>query len=270
MRLSRIAVALVALAVSLPGVAVAGDREMAQQIANELRDSGALVDYNIGVKYQDGAAWLSGRVRSDEQLTAAIEIVERIEGIEHVINDVEVVAAETPAPTKKTASRKAKSSIARQTSAEEDMPLPLERKTSAKKPRVGRTTSYHADDAPVAAAPGSFQPADAREVPDAYYGGGSTGAPMPASMPGPAGGVAPVNYDQPNLPNYAWPSYAAHPNYAAVTYPKQYSASAWPYIGPFYPYPQVPLGWRKVTLEWDDGWWFLDFDDVNQQHARRW
>ena len=33
------------------------------------------------------------------------------------------------------------------------------------------------------------------------------------------------------------------------------------YIGPFYPYPQVPLGWRKVTLEWDDGWWFLDFKD---------
>jgi hypothetical protein len=44
-----------------------------------------------------------------------------------------------------------------------------------------------------------------------------------------------------------------------VTYPKQYSPTAWPYIGPFYPYPQVPLGWRKVTLEWDDGWWMLDF-----------
>lgn len=26
-------------------------------------------------------------------------------------------------------------------------------------------------------------------------------------------------------------------------------------------YPQVPLGWRKVTLEWDDGWWMLDFSD---------
>ena len=50
------------------------------------------------------------------------------------------------------------------------------------------------------------------------------------------------------MPGYAWPSYAAYPNYAAVTYPKQYSPTAWPYIGPFYPYPQVPLGWRKVTL----------------------
>ena len=67
------------------------------------------------------------------------------------------------------------------------------------------------------------------------------------------------NYENPQMPNYAWPSYASYPNYAALTYPKQYSPTAWPYIGPFYPYPQVPLGWRKVTLEWDDGWWFLDF-----------
>ena len=84
-------------------------------------------------------------------------------------------------------------------------------------------------------------------------------APIPASLAAYAGGPAAVRYDHPNMPGYAWPSYAAHPNYAAVTYPKQYSATAWPYIGPFYPYPQVPLGWRKVTLEWDDGWWFLDF-----------
>lgn len=71
----------------------------------------------------------------------------------------------------------------------------------------------------------------------------------------------PARYDQPHMPNYAWPSYAAHPNYAALTYPKQYSPTAWPYIGPFYPYPQVPMGWRKVTLEWHDGWWQLDFKD---------
>jgi hypothetical protein len=89
-----------------------------------------------------------------------------------------------------------------------------------------------------------------------------SGSPMPmyraASSPA---SVAPARYDQPCLPNYAWPSYASYPNYAAVTYPKQYSPTAWPYIGPFYPYPQVPLGWRKVTLEWDSGWWFLDFKD---------
>ena len=99
----------------------------------------------------------------------------------------------------------------------------------------------------------------------AGYAGGMVAAPlmaagmMPAQLPGPGYAVVPATYDHPTLPGYAWPTYAAHPNYAAVTYPKQYSPSAWPYIGPFYPYPQVPLGWRKVTLKWDDGWWNLDF-----------
>ena len=90
---------------------------------------------------------------------------------------------------------------------------------------------------------------------------GPEGAPMPMYTAAARAGTAPARYDQPCMPNYAWPSYAAYPNYAGVTYPKQYSPTAWPYIGPFYPYPQVPLGWRKVTLEWDSGWWFLDFKD---------
>jgi len=107
---------------------------------------------------------------------------------------------------------------------------------------------------PLAVAPASSQ---------AYINGGqgAMGAPQPMYMPGSGVGIAPARYDHPQMPGYAWPSYASHPNYAAVTYPKQYSPTAWPYIGPFYPYPQVPLGWRKVTMEWDDGWWFLDFKD---------
>jgi hypothetical protein len=85
--------------------------------------------------------------------------------------------------------------------------------------------------------------------------------PLPSASPLGPGQPAPYHYDSPHMPGYAWPSYAAYPNYAAVTYPKQYSPTAWPYIGPFYPYPQVPLGWRKVSMEWKDGWWFLDFKD---------
>ena len=87
--------------------------------------------------------------------------------------------------------------------------------------------------------------------------GGYPGAPVPMAPYSGVGG----GHDQAYLPNYAWPGYAAYPNYAAVTYPQQYSPTAFPYIGPFYPYPQVPLGWRRVSLEWDDGWWYLDFTD---------
>ena len=116
------------------------------------------------------------------------------------------------------------------------------------------------------------------------YGGGM--GPMGPQMGGPGmggqsvmgpqggmpSGVVPTsyghgpNYENPSMPGYAWPSYASYPNYAALSYPQQYSPTAWPYIGPFYPYPQVPLAWRKVSLEWDDGWWFLDFSAHNSSH----
>jgi hypothetical protein len=107
-------------------------------------------------------------------------------------------------------------------------------------------------------------PAAAADCPPGM-GGGMGGRPMPMGGPGGAGGpggmAVPVRGGGPNMPNYAWPSYASYPNYAALQYPTQYSPTAWPYIGPFYPYPQVPLGWRRVSLEWDDGWWWLDFDE---------
>ncbi len=108
----------------------------------------------------------------------------------------------------------------------------------------------------VASAPqraGMAQPQQVRPV-------AAVQGPSPAMMMQSSQGMAQARYEQPNMPNYAWPTYAAYPNYAQINYPRQYSPSAWPYIGPFYPYPQVPLGWRKVTLEWDDGWWFLDFE----------
>lgn len=130
---------------------------------------------------------------------------------------------------------------------------------------IGTATAQQPQALPAAAVatqvsqlPAAVQPQAAQPVPMTYV------AQMPpayvpahaASVPSP---VARTRYDHPQMPAYAWPTYASHPNYAAVTYPKQYSPTAWPYIGPFYPYPQVPLGWRKVTLEWDDGWWNLDF-----------
>ena len=100
-------------------------------------------------------------------------------------------------------------------------------------------------------------------------GGPGMGGPMAMGSTGVGMPPVPMRGDGPNMPNYAWPSYAAYPNYAALQYPTQYSPTAWPYIGPFYPYPQVPLGWRRVSLEWDDGWWFLDFDDRhNHSHHR--
>lgn len=92
------------------------------------------------------------------------------------------------------------------------------------------------------------------------------GMAMPVGYGHPGAGAAQAVYNMPYVPDYAWPSYAQYPNSAAVNYPQQYSASAWPYIGPFYPYPQVPLGWRDATLRWDDGYWNLQF----RQRTDKW
>ncbi|MFN0198129.1 MAG: BON domain-containing protein [Planctomycetaceae bacterium] len=113
-----------------------------------------------------------------------------------------------------------------------------------------------------AQASNAFPPQQGPIHPAMYQGGDPNammGPPPSYGHPG-VGNASHMMYNNPNLPEYAWPSYASYPNSAQVTYPKEYSASAWPYIGPFYPYPQVPLGWRKVSLEWDDGHWNLDFN----------
>ena len=73
-------------------------------------------------------------------------------------------------------------------------------------------------------------------------------------------------YESPFLPPFAWPLNAPYPNYSAVQYPTCYPAQAYPFIGPFHPYPEPPLDWRKVTLEWDDGHWYLKFYQTCHSH----
>jgi hypothetical protein len=61
----------------------------------------------------------------------------------------------------------------------------------------------------------------------------------------------------PFMPPYAWPTYAPYNNYSRVAYPISYPYQAFPFIGPVYPFPKVPPGWRSVKLEWNDGHWWL-------------
>jgi hypothetical protein len=216
------------------------DQAAAQQIAQILRDSGQMRDYSVGVKYKEGTVWLTGRVSSSQQMQAALSVVSDIEGIDQIVNNMTV--GKGKAGLKQPAARRVSA-----TSADLAMPGPA-------------APQMQMQQMPPAEAPG------AEGVAPAGYNHLARKAARHACPPGmyaPAGGpgVNPPAYDQPYMPNYAWPSYAAYPNYSALTYPQQYSPTAWPYIGPFYPYPQVPLGWRKVALEWDDGWWFLDFYD---------
>jgi hypothetical protein len=249
----------------------ADDRAAAQHIAENMKTSGQLKDYRVGVKFQDGVAWLMGTVTSPEQKVIAEQIARETPGVDRIISKLEVTGgAEQPSDSIQTAGGQYQDQGQfQQAAAATPMAMPMR---GAPQQRVANSNM-----------PVPYARTMQGNVQQANYGGGGycpPGGEMGGAMGGPMGGapgmagppgsmgVAPagVTHDNPQMPGYAWPSYAAYPNYAALTYPKQYSAAAWPYIGPFYPYPQVPLGWRKVTLEWDDGWWMLDFKDCKDCH----
>jgi len=207
------------------------DNDIAIMISGELKakkKAGKLTNFSLQMTVKEGKVWLRGYVPSRKQRDMALAAAEGVAGVGAVVNEINIE-------------------------------LPIARDIASLLPQALRSQSLQSGipslaQLPVAMA-GAMVAAPAQLV-GAAQGGGQV---VPAQMASSPSGVARARYDQPQMPNYAWPTYAAHPNYGAVTYPKQYSPSAWPYIGPFYPYPQVPLGWRRVTLEWDDGWWFLDF-----------
>jgi hypothetical protein len=288
-----------ATTVLIPVLAAAGNQEAAEKIAKALSASGQMYDYKVGVKYQGGTVWLRGQVANEEQAQTAMALVRQMPGVTDVVSNLTVAQSPsgTPQPLRMIGSQ---GEVRIQASEGAVAPEQTVRATAAapKSDESGTLSKYlhtlvpdgpsrQTAAQPVATsyAPMAAQPVNAtmeqgmtaeapRTIPttvaqrapmpaassEAVPAGNAVAAPIPAYVMG-ARGVAPARYDQPCMPNYAWPSYAAYPNYAGVTYPRQYSPSAWPYIGPFYPYPQVPLGWRKVTLQWDDGWWMLDFKD---------
>ena len=320
MRRSLVGWALATFMALAPSWVWADDQETAQRIARDLRASGQLVDYSIGVKYAEGTAWLLGRVANQEQLQRAMELTRSMEGVNDVVNKLEIKPTAQPVATQAaadlpadpgdplamqrqpefsdatTAPRGEQAAASRMTAWKNSVkeafnfkltnfqseeqpqakPLPAAAMQTARpvaKPKVSAAPK------PIGTTPKNTFTKTSRATPSPVVQasaavGQPTSAPTArvAQLPTQAGGMSYASYgggvhDQPHLPNHAWPSYAAYPNYAGVTYPKQYSPTAWPYIGPFYPYPQVPLGWRRVALEWDDGWWYLDFD--NRREPRR-
>ena len=100
-------------------------------------------------------------------------------------------------------------------------------------------------------------------VPAPMMGGNPDIEPLPL---GPSGGG--MNMGAPPLPNHAWPTYAPYPNMSRVAYPTAYPTNAFPFIGPFYPFPKVPLGWRSVTMSYEDGHWWLGRKQTPQDYWR--
>ena len=200
------------------------NQQMAENIAAALGKAG-MSGFDLEVHYDEGQAMIGGAVASPAQRARITQVVSNLSGVETVDNKVTVSpqAARRPAAP----------------------PMPYANQ-AAYGPGPMRAPIH----------PAAYQQ-EGGPGPGGPMGGGMPGMPMPP-IPMARSNAGQV-YDMPNLPNYAWPTYAQYPNSAAVSYPKEYSASAWPYIGPFYPYPQVPLGWRSAQLDWDDGNWNLNF-----------
>lgn len=268
--------ALAVLAPTALQAATPTEKAMANQVASQIRESGKLSNYRIGVKYVDGVAVLLGSVTDASQEQAAIAIAKSAKGVDHVVSKLEVgktqPAASKPV-VKQAAEPKTEESGLLLSMFNEDKKADSKLKKASVKPNLQKVAaqprrqmrrpasngmprpfarSHMAMQAAQGQPQGGVRQASSQMVQPTNYG---QAPPMGYSQGAGGGG----GYESPNMPGYAWPSYSAPQNYSALTYPKQYSPSAWPYIGPFYPYPQVPLGWRKVALEWDDGWWFLDF-----------
>ena len=209
------------------------------------KEAGQLRGFGVDVKSQNGVVQLVGRASSEAQRNTIIALAEGVEGVTGVRQNISVPKAAPAMPKPVFAAQAVEANSLAPVAVD---PVVRPARESAAPSVAVAAMPVASEEAPMTRTVANFAPAP----------GPVAGQPVPmAAVPAPGT----PRYDTPNLPNYAWPGYAAHPNYAQVTYPTQYSPSAWPFIGPFYPYPQVPLGWRRVSLEWDDGWWFLDFSD---------
>ena len=231
-----------------PAAAEAGpsNQDVAQGVADELAAAG-LSDYDITIRFKNGTCTLSGDVSNPAEVQRAQQAAENAGNVQQVVNRL-TIGGQSAAPAQYARRPSYPNGLA---VGEGQLPPGLPPQAMGQNPQIQQMQMQQM----------RMQQAQMQQMGGPGMDGSSMGAPGMGGYP--QGGVNPAGhhmmYNQPNVPEYAWPTYAQYDNYAAVTYPGQYDASAFPYIGPFYPYPQVPLNWRQSTLEWKDGTWNLRF-----------
>jgi BON domain-containing protein len=197
----------------------------ADAVADTLRSSATLAGYRLEIETRDGQVTLRGAVATPAHHSEAIARALRVPGVTAVVDRVQVRGDARVQPVQYQVN---------------GGPFRRRGGYSMEGGVADGTTT------PIAMNDGAMYPQAA--------------APSDGPVPeGPAGMTGATQASMPSYPNYAWPSYAPYPNFSAVGYPTAYPWQAWPNIGPIYPYPEVPLDWRAVTLRWDDGIWWLDF-----------
>ena len=194
------------------------NQALADVVVNSLRQSGLLRNYRVDVAVQSGVVELTGNVVDAAQRDEVLRLVQGIPAVDRVIDRLKMKTLVSGIVPVQVPDTQPK--------LPDPLPPPIPEGEV-----VPKTT------------PGTPRP-----------NGGMIPEPVPMNR------MAPPGYSElnpPRMPPYAWPTYAPHNNFSRVATPTAYPAQAFPFIGPVYPFPKVPLGWRSVKLEWDDGyWWF--------------
>jgi len=204
-----------------PAPGVSHNQNIANAIAEQVRHSGQLRHYQVNVVYQNGVAELTGQVADGAQRDEVLRLVQAVPGVERVRDNLVV------------ANRPTVQLVQQEDAKQEDAKQEDPKLETAPPPGVAQPPLLGG----AGAAPNGLP------EPTPIFQG------MPGALPNPA-------LQPPRMPPYAWPTYAPYNNYSRVAYPTQYPYEAWPFIGPFYPFPKVPLGWRNIQLTWRDGYWW--------------
>lgn len=201
--------------------AKAQNQKLADAVAETLKSSGVMKGAKVEIEARSGVVDITGTVATAKQHEAILRALTKVPGIVRIDSGLTVAGEPVQAPASMTAM--------------------VQAPTAPTMNMVERTAGQ-------VEGPGAFPP-----------GAGGGFGPMPTNEPVPLNGqpmMGPLDPAGPRLPPHAWPTYAPYNNFSRVAYPQSYPYNAFPYIGPYYPFPKVPLGWRKVVLEWEDGHWY--------------
>jgi BON domain len=252
----------------VPSASKKENQEMADAVATKLKKSGAVgKGSKVDISVRDGVVDLSGTVASHKQHEEILRTLTGVKGIKRIESAIQV-AGEVSAPMAATPEMMVAPAAMMTPAAMMAPPRPPAPPAPAMMP-----TKLPAMDAPATPELKShFSPlqrtaGQAEATPIVPPPSLPIGLPPLGAGPGtvvtdpvPLNGMpamAPIDPAGPRMPPYAWPTYAPYNNYSRVAYPASYPYNAFPYIGPFYPFPKVPLGWRRVVLEWEDGHWYI-------------
>jgi hypothetical protein len=229
-------------AADLATTAATTNQRVADAIAERLQRSGQLRGYRVDIRFSAGVAELHGQVADAAQRVEVLRIASSVAGVDKVCDLLETAAGGVVP--------------AAQAPIMEQGPVTERLLPQMVMPQTPQMPSAGGEQGPFSPAGRSHQPLIGGSIE------GAVGAPqepvsiMPGVDPGMGGpGMGGLGM-QPPLPPYAWPTYAPYNNYSRVAYPTLYNHDAFPFIGPVYPFPKIPLGWRAVTLQWMDGYWW--------------